>query len=63
MTDAFYRVDASRQRKTGGVGLGLYLVKRIVDAHQGQLTIHSEVDVGTVVKVQLPTRHHPRDTA
>ena len=54
LTEAFYRVDASRQRKTGGVGLGLYLVKRIIDAHQGQLKIDSEEGSGTTVTITLP---------
>lgn len=54
LTEAFYRVDASRQRKTGGVGLGLYLVKRIMDAHQGQLDIDSEEGTGTTVTLSLP---------
>ncbi|WP_158278917.1 HAMP domain-containing sensor histidine kinase [Leucothrix arctica] len=54
LTEAFYRVDVSRQRKTGGVGLGLYLVKRIVEAHKGQLTINSKEGVGTMVSVHVP---------
>lgn len=54
LTDAFYRVDASRQRKTGGVGLGLYLVKRIIDAHRGKLEISSEEGSGTIVSISLP---------
>ena len=32
--DAFYRVDKSRNRKTGGTGLGLYIVKTILDKHE-----------------------------
>ena len=54
LTEAFYRVDASRQRKTGGVGLGLYLVKRIIDAHQGQLDIASKEGSGTTVTIIVP---------
>lgn len=37
--EAFYRVDASRNRETGGTGLGLYLVKKIVDKHNGECII------------------------
>ena len=54
ITEPFYRADASRQRKTGGFGLGLYLVKLIVEAHDGTLKIESRVDQGTKVKVSLP---------
>ena len=32
--NAFYRVDKSRNRKTGGTGLGLYIVKTILDKHE-----------------------------
>ena len=52
--DRFYRADASRQRKTGGFGLGLYLVKLIVAAHKGELKISSEVGRGTLAEVVLP---------
>lgn len=53
LTEPFYRTDASRQRKTGGFGLGLYLVKLIVEAHGGELVISSEVGKGTTVEVFL----------
>ncbi len=54
LTEPFYRTDRSRQRSTGGVGIGLYLIKAIIDAHQGELIIDSEIDQGTTVIVQLP---------
>jgi signal transduction histidine kinase len=54
LTEPFYRTDASRTRKTGGFGLGLYLVKLIIEAHGGELVIHSEVGTGTTVEVILP---------
>ncbi len=54
LTEAFYRPDSSRQRNTGGYGLGLYLCKLIVDAHAGQITIESEPGNGTRVIVILP---------
>jgi len=53
LTEPFYRVDASRQRKTGGFGLGLYLVKLIVDAHGGALEIKSQENRGTKITVSL----------
>ncbi len=51
----FFRVDRSRTRATGGLGLGLALVKRIVDAHGGSISLESVVDEGTVVSVRLPS--------
>lgn len=53
IAEPFYRPDDSRQRQTGGVGLGLYLAKRIIEAHGGSMAINSRtapVDVsGTTV--------------
>jgi signal transduction histidine kinase len=54
ITEAFYRPDASRQRKTGGFGLGLYLCRNIVAAHRGTMTIESEPGKGTQVSVNIP---------
>lgn len=54
LTEPFYRVDPSRQRKTGGFGLGLYLCRLITEAHKGVLTIESELGLGTTVTIELP---------
>jgi len=54
LTQPFYRVDPSRQRETGGYGLGLYLCKMIVQAHGGELKIESKPGEGTRVIVRLP---------
>jgi signal transduction histidine kinase len=56
LTEPFYRVDPSRQRETGGYGLGLYIVDKVVKAHQGQLTIESTKGIGTQVTVKMPHR-------
>jgi signal transduction histidine kinase len=53
--DRFYRVDASRERGAGGTGLGLALVKAIVEAHHGTVSIASEVSRGTTVTIKLPS--------
>ncbi|MBV1915794.1 MAG: HAMP domain-containing protein [Pseudomonadales bacterium] len=53
ITEPFYRPDPSRQRKTGGYGLGLYLCRMITEAHGGKLGIDSTVGVGTRVQVSL----------
>lgn len=50
----FFRGERSRSRGTGGVGLGLTLAKRIVDAHRGQIDVRSAVGQGTTVRVTLP---------
>ena len=54
LTEAFYRTDSARGRNTGGYGLGLYLCKLVVDAHDGQMTIASAIRRGTRVSVILP---------
>jgi signal transduction histidine kinase len=54
LSEPFYRVDASRQRKTGGYGLGLYLCRVIAEAHGGRLTVESRANEGTVVRVSFP---------
>jgi signal transduction histidine kinase len=54
--DRFYRVDKSRSRAAGGVGLGLSIVRAIVDAHKGRIEVHSQVDSGTEFIITLPTR-------
>jgi signal transduction histidine kinase len=53
ITDAFYRVDKSRSRAQGGVGLGLALCSVIVLAHNGAMSFESAVGKGTIVTVIL----------
>ncbi|NTX05644.1 cell wall metabolism sensor histidine kinase WalK [Myxococcus llanfairpwllgwyngyllgogerychwyrndrobwllllantysiliogogogochensis] len=50
----FFRTDRSRARRTGGVGMGLALARRIVDAHGGTLTLESQPGVGTTARILLP---------
>ena len=54
ISEAFYRADSSRARRTGGFGLGLYLCRLIAKAHGGSLTIESELGTGTHITVELP---------
>jgi signal transduction histidine kinase len=54
LTEPFYRADPSRQRETGGYGMGLYLCHLIVQAHGGRLEIESVVGEGTTVKARFP---------
>ena len=53
ITEAFYRIDKSRSRQQGGAGLGLSLVSKIVELHDGTINFSSEQDIGTVVTVKL----------
>ena len=57
ISEPFYRADSSRQRNTGGLGLGLYLCRLIATAHGGELIIQSKLGEGTHIKVKLPA--HP----
>ena len=52
--EPFYRVDKSRNRNTGGYGLGLSLCKTIIEAHKGKIEVKSKIGKGTVVKLFLP---------
>lgn len=54
VVEPFWRLDESRQRISGGYGLGMYLCDRIVKVHDGKLEIHSKVGAGTTVTVTLP---------
>ena len=50
----FYRVDNSDQRRIGGTGLGLTIVKEIIETHEGNISVTSEEGKGSVFTVRLP---------
>jgi signal transduction histidine kinase len=52
--DRFARADPGRSRHTGGFGLGLSIVRAIVEAHLGTIHVVSRVDVGTTFEIDLP---------
>lgn len=51
--EPFFRVDKSRSREIGGVGLGLAMVREIVRAHDGKIDVHQNAYVGTTFEVKL----------
>lgn len=53
--ERFYRVDTARARQDGGTGLGLAICREIAQAHGGRLEFQSQVGVGTVAIVWLPS--------
>ncbi|NVJ22325.1 MULTISPECIES: sensor histidine kinase [Myxococcus] len=54
LTTPFFRTDRSRARETGGTGLGLTLVRRIVEAHGGTLSLQGVTEGGTRARLVLP---------
>ena len=50
----FYKVDKSRDNRVAGSGLGLSIVKRIIDIHQGEIQVTSKIGQGTIFTIQLP---------
>jgi two-component system phosphate regulon sensor histidine kinase PhoR len=59
LTERFYRVDVTQSRAEGGTGLGLSLVKHILNRHRGKLAVESEAGKGAVFTVRLPLIHRP----
>lgn len=52
--ERFYRADKSRNRLTGGAGIGLTITKAIVEAHKGKIQVQSKINEGTEFIVSLP---------
>jgi signal transduction histidine kinase len=61
LTDRFYRVDADRNRASGGSGLGLSIVDGLIKTHGGHLQITSTEGEGTCVSLHLPTTLTPTE--
>jgi signal transduction histidine kinase len=52
--EPFYRREPSRNRDTGGIGLGLAVVRTVARAHGGDATLHNRVGGGLTARVRLP---------
>ena len=52
--ERFYRLGSELRRETQGVGIGLSIVKHIVEAHGGRVTVRSNVGEGSRFTIELP---------
>lgn len=55
--ERFFRVDKGRSRKTGGTGLGLAIVKHISEVHGADISLDSDIGIGTTVRVEFAPNH------
>jgi signal transduction histidine kinase len=55
----YYRVDKSRNRTTGGVGLGLTVAQAIIQGHGGEIVLENRTDGGLEARITLPTLSMP----
>ena len=55
----FYRVGEARERKSGGVGLGLAITEQAVHSHKGKITAKNAADGGLIIEIKLPLNDEP----
>ncbi len=53
----FYQVDSSVRRRYGGTGLGLYICKKIIEDHKGDIHVTSKEGKGTIMHIRLPLKY------
>ena len=58
--ERFYRVNSDRSRHTGGSGLGLAIAFAIVQSHQGNIQVQSELGTGSTLTIELPLKLRSR---
>ena len=61
--DRLYRADPARSRASGGLGLGLSLVKWVVESHDGNVRLSSELNCGTLCEIEFPVMAEPASGA
>ncbi|WP_289009654.1 PAS domain S-box protein [uncultured Thermomonospora sp.] len=59
--ERFFQGDSGDRRRFGGIGLGLYIVKRLAQAQRGDVAAHSRPGGGTVMRLTLPAAHASGD--
>jgi len=57
--ERFFQVSSGSGRSTGSLGLGLVIARKIIDAHQGDITVESEPGVGSTFSICLPVQKGP----
>lgn len=56
--EKFYRTDKSRNKNSGGTGLGMSILKKIVDIHKGKIEIESTENIGTIITISFPIKNN-----
>ncbi|HMX35495.1 MAG TPA: ATP-binding protein, partial [Leptospiraceae bacterium] len=52
--EKFFRVDSSLTYEVSGVGVGLFIARKIIELHNGKIVLESEIEKGTTVLIQIP---------